>query len=133
MIFIKIMIINQSIQKYIGFWVNFLFAIANILGNLVSPNQTLRLHFYINQSWVSNALFYTPIIYSISYLLLFSLQKRETNLFISKIHLTIIAICEILYRFIEFDVRILLFFTAISIIIFFTNIYVSLSSQNDKE
>jgi len=130
------MIINQSIQKYTGVWVILTFLTAYVLSNLFVDlfitNRTLGWFWDINRSWIKYVLAYSPIIYAALYILIFSLQKRETNLFISKIHLVIIAICEILYHFIEFDIRVLLSFSAISIIIFFTNIYVSLSSQNDK-
>lgn len=130
--------INQSIQKHTGIWVLLTFLttyiLTDIFVNALVINRTIGWHLdIINQLWISYVFTYSPVIYMLLYTSIFSLQRKETNLLISKIHLILIAICEFLYHFVEFDMTILLFFSAVSILTFFINIYVSLSNQKDKD
>ncbi len=132
------MTLNQSLQKHTGFWAYTAFIIPYILSDLFvdifNINQTIGWSLDIGRSsWISYILAYAHIIYSIIYILIFTLQKKETHLFISKIHIAILMICGILSNFVEFDIKILLFFTTFSIIIFFTNLYVSLSNQKGSD
>lgn len=124
---------NQSIKIFTGIWIFVIFTISIILGkifvDIFNINQTIgwALDFMGDQSWITDLFYYPSCVYAVLYWFIFTLNKKETNVFISKVHILITAICGFLLSFVELDLRILLFFIAFSSVMFFTNLYVSLS------
>lgn len=115
---------NQSIKTFTGIWVISIFTISLILGeifvDIFNINQTIGWAFDLigNQSWITYLFYYPSCAYTVLYLLIFTLNKKETNVFISKAHILVTAICGLLVSFVELDLRILLFFIALSLVMF---------------
>lgn len=102
--------------------------IGKIIVETFSINKTMGWKWSVLHTWIDDIPIFSTLIFFGIYLIL-NISKVKTNLILSTIHISLIALSAFLYNFGELDLRIALFFICFSFIIFGTNLYQSLISK----
>ena len=102
--------------------------IGKIIVELFDINVTMGWKISVIHTWIDNIPMFSALIFFGIYLIL-NISKVKTNLILSAIHFSLIALSAFLYNFWELDLRITLLLISFSFIIFGTNLYQSLMSK----
>jgi hypothetical protein len=102
--------------------------IGKIIVELFDINVTMGWKISVIHTWIDNIPMFSALIFFGIYLIL-NISKVKTNLILSAIHFSLIALSAFLYNFWELDLRITLLLIGFSFIIFGTNLYQSLMSK----
>ena len=127
------MVLSRLIRKRMFFLVFLILIIFSILRGY----STIGINRTVGWAWdISNWIFYvkygTWLLFLIGYGIL-ALLKINTNLSLSILHLISILIILICGEYINYLLIIILSLNLISIIVFFTNIFLSIRHRNKKE
>jgi len=108
----------------------------HLLGKIIVEtfeiNDTMGWKWSVLNTWIDNIPTYSILIFFGIYVIL-NVSKIKTNLKLSAIHFSLIALIAFLYNFWELDLRITLFFIGISFIVFGMNLYQSLMSRKTSK
>jgi hypothetical protein len=101
--------------------------IGKIIVELFDINVTMGWKISVIHTWIDNIPMFSALIFFGIYLIL-NISKVKTNLILSAIHFSLIALSAFLYNFWELDLRITLLLIGFSFIILGTHLYQSLMS-----
>jgi len=116
-----------TLVAYFGFTI-----IGKIVVNTFDVNETMGWKISVIRTWIDNIPGVFILIFFGIYFII-NRMKIKTDLTLSAIHISLIALSTFLYNFWELDLRIILSFIVVSFVVFGMNIYQSVMHRKNVE